>query len=39
MFHPITLINPVQQMFWVDNCLVAKLGLVMLVMYCNLLCL
>jgi hypothetical protein len=32
MFHPVTLINHVQQIFWVDNFLVAKLGLVMLVM-------
>jgi hypothetical protein len=21
MFYPVTLINPVYQMFWVDNCL------------------
>jgi hypothetical protein len=28
---PVTLINPIQQMFWVDNFLVAKLGLVTVV--------
>jgi hypothetical protein len=38
-FTPFTLINPVKQMFWVGDCLVAKLGLVIMVLCYILPCL